>query len=213
MGDTCRRNAPSGVRIAHPDHTCLFEIASSQHGYFTSSQARGCGFGTDLLAYHARAGRFVRVRRGLYRLRDYPSGPHEHVVAAWLAAGNDSAVVSHETALELLELSDVIPSAVHLTVPRTRRHLPRIPGAVFHTTTRPLGPDDVIERHGIRLTAPIRSILDAAEAGTAPEQIEMAISQAIRRAAVVPSQLKDQAERRGQRVARLVRTALGRASR
>ena len=70
-----------------PDHSRLFEVASTQHGYFTAGQARTCGFGTDLLTYHARAGRFLRVYRGVYRLRDYPSSPHEQVVAAWLALG------------------------------------------------------------------------------------------------------------------------------
>jgi hypothetical protein len=40
-----------------------------------------------------------------------------------LAVGKDAAGVSHETALDLLDLSDVIPDTVHLTVPRTRRGL------------------------------------------------------------------------------------------
>src|SRR5690242_4300023 len=106
-----------------PDHACLFATASEQHGYFTSAQARGCGFTRFLLARHAATGRFIRVRRGLYRLRDYPSSPREEVVAAWLAVGKDAAVVSHASALDLLGLSDVVPDLVHLTVPRSKRHL------------------------------------------------------------------------------------------
>ena len=34
------------------------------------------------------------------------------------------------------------PEAIHLSVPRTRRHLPRLPGVRVHTTTRPFQPDD-----------------------------------------------------------------------
>jgi predicted transcriptional regulator of viral defense system len=121
------------------------------------------------------------VRRGLYRLRDYPSSPREEVVAAWLALGKENAVVSHASALDLLDLSHVIPDAVHLTVPRSRRHLPNLPGVAIHTTTRPLRPIDVVHREGARLTSAARTILDAAEAGTAPEQIERAVEQAIER--------------------------------
>jgi hypothetical protein len=35
------------------------------------------------------------VRRGLYQLRDYPSSPREQVMAAWLSADKEQAVVSH----------------------------------------------------------------------------------------------------------------------
>ncbi len=195
----------------HPDHACLFEVASAQSGHFTTAQARVCGFGTDLLTHHARTGRFLRVHRGVYRLRDYPSSPYQDLVAAWLALGRETAVVSHESALALHDLSDVIPSAVHLTVPRARRYLPRLPNVRLHTTSRPLEATDVVEREGIRVTAPSRTILDAAEAGTGPEQVEMAIRQAVRRGRLVPDQLRVAARERSRRVRGLVEGALGEA--
>src|SRR5687768_11843117 len=102
---------------ASPDHSCLFDVASEQHGYFTVQQAHGCGFGWRALLHHRKRGRFIHIRRGLYRLRDYPSSPREEVAAVWLAVGKDTAVVSHESALDLLDLSDVIPNSVHITVP------------------------------------------------------------------------------------------------
>jgi predicted transcriptional regulator of viral defense system len=199
MGDTM---------IDRPDHQCLLGEASSQHGYFTTAQARACGFTRSLLSHLARSGRYIRIRRGLYRLRDYPSFPREEVVIAWLAVGKDTAVVSHESALDLLDLSDVIPRAVHLTVPRSRRHLPDLPGVKIHTTTRPLGPLDTVVREGLRLTSAGRTILDAAEAGTAPEQIEMAIQQAIDRGLVTRTRLAQGAGARSQRVQRLINGAL-----
>ncbi len=198
------------ILAAGPDHTCLFEAASTQHGYFTAAQARDCGFGWDSLTRHTQSGRFIRIRRGLYRLRDYPSSSREEVVAAWLALGKDSAVVSHESALDLLGLSDVIPDAVHLSVPRSRRHLPKLPGVTIHTTTRPLRPADTVVRDGVRLTSAARTILDAAEAGTAPEQIEMAAVQAVERGLATTQQLEEGARARGRRVARLISSALGR---
>lgn len=203
MGDTV---------ALQPDHGCLFAIASEQHGYFTAAQARGCGFDWGLLTYHAHRGRFVRMRRGLYRLRDYPSSSTEEVVAAWLAAGKDRAVVSHDSALDLLSLSNVIPAAIHLTVPRSRRHLPKLPGVRIHTSTRSLRPEDVIVLDGIRSTSAARTILDAAESGTAPEQIEMAIAQAMERGLLTAHQLSQDAAQRSLRVGRLVRSGLSRVA-
>lgn len=192
-----------------PDRSGLFEIASEQGGYFTAEQARSCGFSWALLSHHAKAGGFIRVRRRLYRLREYPSSPREHVLAAWLAVGKDMAVVSHESALELLGLSDVVPDAVHLTVPRSRRNLPSLPGVKVHTTARLLGAGGRVVRDGVGVTSAARSILGAAEAGAAPEQVEMAVRQALERGMATAQQLRRGASERGRRVAALVEGALG----
>jgi predicted transcriptional regulator of viral defense system len=195
-----------------PDHSCLFDTAAEQQGYFTAAQARACGFGWDLLTHHVQSGRYIRVQHGLYRLRDYPSSPYEEVAAAWLAADRGRAVVSHETALDLLDLSDITPTAIHLTVPRSRRYARARPGVVIHTTTRPFGPKDTTIRHGIRLTSPQRTILDAAETGTGPEQIEMAIRQAVRVGLIDPEQLREAASRHSSRVQQLVQSGLATAA-
>lgn len=199
MGDT---------HDAKPNHQCLFGIASGQHGYFTSAQAQACGFTRSLLSHQVKRGKYLRIRRGLYRLRDYPSYPREGVVAAWLAVGKDSAIVSHESALDLLELSDVIPYAIHLTVPRSRRNLPDLLGVKIHTTTKAFGPLDVVIRDGMKVTSPTRSILDAAEAGTAPEQIVMAIQQALDSGLTTEAMLAEGARQRNHRVQQLIEGAL-----
>jgi predicted transcriptional regulator of viral defense system len=201
----------SDRRGTAPDHGRLFDVASEQHGYFTVDQAHACGFNWRLLHHHVTRGRFVHVRRGLYRLRDYPSSPREEVAAAWLAAGKDTAVVSHESALDLLDLSDVIPGSVHLTVPRTRRGLNPPPGATVHTAGRPLQRDEITTVDGVRVTAAARSIVDAAEAGTGPEQIEMAVAQALRRGLTVPDELSRHASTRSRRVAGLIAQAIAQA--
>jgi predicted transcriptional regulator of viral defense system len=195
---------------AKPDHQCLFAIASEQHGYFTAAQARVCGINWDLLTNGSKRGRYIRIRRGLYRLRDYPSSPREEVVAAWLAVGKDVAVVSHDSALDLLGLSDVIPEAVHLSVPRSKRNLPDLSGVKIHTTTRRLGPTDVNVRDGIRVTSPARTIVDAAEIGTGPEQIEAAIHQALQRRLTTRTRLEQAVNGRSHRVRSLIDNALAR---
>ena len=190
-----------------PDSEALFSTASEQAGYFTAAQARKAGYSWPLMSYHAKQGRFVRVARGLYRLRDYPSSPREELIAAWLRLAPDAAV-SHESALEILDLSDVIPSSIHVTVPRARRKLSRMPGVSIHTTIRPLEVTDVVTRDGIRLTAPARTIVDVAEAGTAPEQVVFATRQAMERGLTTAARVRAAARSRSRRVRDLIETAL-----
>lgn len=194
---------------AKPDYDGLFGSASGQAGYFAARQARRFGLTRQLLSHHTGpTGRFLRARRGLYRLRLYPPSPREEVVAAWLAAGPEDAAVSHESALDLLELSDVIPDSVHLTVPRSMRSMRPHPGVTIHTAVVPLRPDEVIRRDGVRLTSPARTILDAAQAGVGPEQVIRAAREAVRRGLATPEELAAGARPRGRRVAELLARAL-----
>ncbi len=162
-----------------PDHRRLFEVASAQHGYFTTSQATACGIGWASLSRGAATGRYRRIRRGVYRLRDFPSTSWEEIMSAWLAAGADSAVVSHASALALLGLGDIVPDRVHLTVPRSRRALSIGPGVAIHTSTRTLPPTDITIHNGIRVTSPARTLIDVATTGIDPDHLARAIRQAI----------------------------------
>ena len=145
------------------------------------------------------------MRRGLYRLSDYPSGEHEEIRAAWLTVGMERAVVSHESALVLHGLSDVLPNTVHLLVSRDHRGVRAPRGVTLHTATVPIPASDITTRHGIRITTPARTIIDAARSGTAPEQIQMAVRQALQEGRTTPNQLAEHAERDGGHVAALVK--------
>lgn len=136
-----------------------------------------------------------------------------HGLAAWLAVGKEVAVVSHESALDILWLSDVVPDAVHLTVPRSKRNLPSLPGVRILTTSRPPRGQDLLTRDGMVVTLPTRSILDAAEAGTAPEQIETAVAEATERGMATAQELRRHAARRGRRVATAIANALQKVKR
>jgi predicted transcriptional regulator of viral defense system len=194
--------------ITHPDSSALHRLAYSQEGLFTALQAQERGYSTQLLAHHARTGRFARVRRGLYRLSDYPTGEHEEIRAAWLAVGMERAIVSHESALVLHDLSDVLPNTVHLLVSREHRGIRPPTGVTVHTATTAIPDDEITTRNGIRVSTPSRAILDAASSGTAPEQIQMAIRQALAEGRTTPSQLASQAERHGGQVAALIRRTI-----
>lgn len=191
----------------YPDHPGLFDVAAEQAGYFTTGQARAQGFSAPLLTHHVKAGRFIRVSRGVYRLRDYPSAPREELMAAWLRLAPDAAV-SHQSALDLFGLSDLIPDAIHLSVPRARRRLARQHGVRVHTTTNQLDGAEVVTRAGLRVTSPARSIIDVAEAGAAPEQVQAAIRQAIGQGLTTPRELQAASSSASARVVRLVELAI-----
>lgn len=183
------------------DHDGLYLLAESQAGYFTAQQALAAGMDRSTLRHHARpGGRYQRVRRGLYRLRHFPSSLHEHVVAAWLTLQNSPAIISHESALELYELSDVIPDAVHITLPRAKRGQRPRPGVRFHTLEQPPTAEEVRRIAGVPVTSPERTIVDSLEAGSQPEQIELAVSQALKRGLTTPRRLRAAAADRSARV-------------
>lgn len=194
-----------------PDPVALHRRAYSQDGYFTAEQARKFGFSRQLVAHHVRSGRYERVRRGLYRLTGFPGSSSEEVRAKWMAVGADRALVSHESALELHGLSDVFPNAVHLLVARSDRGVKPPAGVVIHTTSTPWGPGDVTTIDGIRTTTPSRAILDAVTAGTSPEQIEMAVGQALDQALVDVEQLEIEAAHRSERVRDVIHRAIEQA--
>lgn len=192
------------------DHEDLYRLAESQAGYFTARQAVEAGMDRSTLRHHARAdgGRYEHARRGLYRLRHFPSSPHEHVVAAWLPLRDAGGVVSHESALELHDLSDVMPTAIHISLPRAKRGQRPRPGVRLRTLEHPPGRPEVVAVHGVPTTTPERTIADAAEGDTQPEQVEMAIRQALDRALTTPRRLRAAAQNRSARARRLIEQTL-----
>jgi predicted transcriptional regulator of viral defense system len=196
------------------DHDGLYRTAEAQAGYFTTEQAVAAGMDRSTLRHHARpGGRYERVRRGLYRLRHFPSGRHEHVVAAWLVLSNAPAVVSHESALELYELSDVIPNAVHITLPRAKRGQRPRPGVRFHMLEHPPELSEIRRVAGVLTTSPERTIVDSLEAGTQPEQIELAVHQSLERGLTTPRRLRAAAAGRAVRVRAFINRLLEEAQR
>ena len=194
-----------------PDHEQLFNLASQQAGYFTAEQAMANGFSWQLLSHHAQQGTFIRVRRGLYRLARFPSSPHEEIVAAWLGFGSKKAVVSHESALQLFDLADIMPTTIHLTAPRSHRSRKAPPGVTVHTVLRPPRRDGVVVRDGVRVSTPAHAVADAAAYGTAPEQIDRAAREALRRGLATGAELLAAARRHGSSLERRIRQVVAEA--
>jgi predicted transcriptional regulator of viral defense system len=176
--------------LEKPSWDRLFEIAAGQSGYFTTKQAAEAGYSTQLLRKHIQAGRMTRPQRGLYRLVHFPAADHEELVTAWLWSAQ-AGVVSHQTALSLHGLSDVLPAQVHLSLPdawRQRRF--RVPaGVVLHHAD--VAPDERSWFGPVPATSPSRTLNDCAVGGLSPELLRQAAQQALRRGLVTRSQIGD----------------------
>lgn len=191
------------------DHDWLYLQAEAQAGYFTAQQAITAGMDRSTLRHHARpGGRYSRVGLGLYRLRHFPPTPYEHVMAAWLPLRDMGAVVSHESALELHRLSDVIPNAIHFIVPRSERGQRRREGVRLHTSKQPPESREISHIAGLPATSPERTILDCLETGTQPDQIELAVRQAVERGMTTPRRLRSAASSRSARARKLIDRSL-----
>jgi predicted transcriptional regulator of viral defense system len=158
----------------------LYQVAESQAGLFTLTQAEGCGYSSQHLQKHLGARRILRIQRGIYRLTQYPASEHEHLVALWLWSAR-AGVFSHATSLFLHDLSDAMPAKVHMTVPmawRARRlRVPR--GLVLHHDD--LAESDRTWVEVVPVTTARQAITECIVAHVAPDLIEQAIRQARQR--------------------------------
>lgn len=173
------------TRSSRESARALAAVARRQGGYFTTKQAIEAGYGYPHIEYHESTGAFEREDRGLYRLEGVPQSEHDDLIRLHLWSRNrddePQAVVSHETALVLHDLTELLPNQIHLTVPRSfRKPTPR--GCVLHKADLAAG--DIEEREGFRVTAPLRTLLDAAASGVSQEQLDKAVRDALARGLV-----------------------------
>ena len=163
----------------------LYQIAAAQGGYFTAAQARQVGYAYSQQHFHVSRGNWLKIDRGLFRLRDFPPGEREDLIRWSLWSRNQKsvpqAVVSHDTALTVHELSDAMPAQVHLTVPPGfRKNVP--PGCVLHKAV--LTPEEIESRTGYRVTTPLRTLLDVADSPLSQEHLNRAVRDALERGLV-----------------------------
>ncbi len=180
----------------------LSQLAGERGGYFSAGEALAAGYSYPAQHYHQRRGDWHRIERGIYRLADWPEAPDADLIR-WTLWSRDQAVVSHDSALAVHELGDVMPARVHLTVPPTFRARPG--PAILHRA--PLSPGDIESRAGFRVTTPERAIIDVA-ATMETERLARVIAEAIGRGLTTPAALASRADARGSDAALGVERAL-----
>jgi very-short-patch-repair endonuclease len=168
------------------------EILDRQHGVFTWQQALGCGHTRSGIRAQLRAGRWRRFMGRVYASFTGPPARPSELWAVVLRAGR-GAVLSHETAAELVGLVDEPSSLIHVTVPASRR-VARIAGAVLHRSSRTRA-----ARHPTRLPPQTRveeTVLDLVDRSRNLDEALCWVSRAGGRRLTTPHRLRQAMARR-----------------
>jgi very-short-patch-repair endonuclease len=150
----------------------MVAVARRQQGVVTLVQLRACGFTDDAVRGLVARGELRRLHRGVYFLGSVLL-PHSAEFAAALACG-PGAAVSHRSGLFLYDVLPHVPGVIHVTVPS--RHQRNTKGVVVHESGS-LRPYELRERHGIPVTAPIRTLIDFA-GSCGDDELERAVAEA-----------------------------------
>jgi len=175
-------------------HVRLSEIASTQAGYFTLKQAYANGYGSkDVLIAeeHVHA-----CGADLFRLLQFPADDHEDLIILWLLT-NKAAVISHDTALALHQLSDILPTRRHITVPpgwTASEDAPLPSDVVVHEGN--VDPTEITWMGPIPYTKTLRTLRDCTQKSLSPDLLDQAIDEASERGLI------SAAEAHGLRLAR-----------
>ncbi len=162
----------------HVAYDTVHELATEQHGLLTATQATALGVAPKTLVAMAARGRLERVSYGVYRDRRVPEDRWTPYMAAALWPYGTVGLLTAETVLALLDLSDVNPAVINITVPaayRARRRPPP-PGVLAHHADVSAAERTAIE--GVPATTVERAIRDCAKAHLGPALLRQAINDA-----------------------------------
>ena len=163
----------------------LLQLAAIQQGYFRTQQALAAGWTRRELNWAKTTGRIESIRYGLYRFAHFPPTPSDELNEIQTMAPHGT--FSHETALQLYGLTDLLPRTTHLTMPPGSGFKPR-PGLTIHH--RRMATRERVLRDGLWLTSLPRTLLDTARAGVDPDQLLDAARGALARALLSPEDLQ-----------------------
>ena len=168
----------------------LLEVANKQGGYFTSGQALKAGYSYRLQNYHKEQKHWIEIERGLFRIANFTPSQFDDLIrwSLWSRdkKGNPQAVISHESALVVHELGDVMPAKVHITIPpKFRKEIPS--GIIYHKGN--IKPEEVEVRDDFSVTTPIKTITDVAK-DIELEQLEQIIRDGLDKGLIRPVQLQ-----------------------
>jgi predicted transcriptional regulator of viral defense system len=167
-----------------PRWDALYEIAAPQQGYFSLEQAEAAGYSPQLLQYHLRSGKLERsMVRGVFRLVHFPPSDREDLVPVWLWSKREG-VFGLQTALSIYELSDALPAHYDLLVPAmwTKRRV-QVPAPV-QLRIADVPPSDWQWIGPVPVTTPTRTLRDCVRYHVAPDLVDQAFADAVRRGVV-----------------------------
>jgi len=174
-----------GIVLPMTIRSDLWDVAVDQYGYVTTADARRLGVNRVELPKLAARDALVNVSRGVYRFPQWPVSGNDQLMEAVLWANDPTAVLSHDTALDVLGLCDVNPADVHVNV------------SGHNYPIRRVGQPDWLALHYDQLAdaqrgwweqiptvTPATAIEQGTHSGVHPDLIRQAIDTALRRAMI-----------------------------
>lgn len=155
----------------------LAELASEQHGYVTQADARRLGIASSALVKMAKRGGLERMSFGLYRIALFPNSQLDPYMEATLWPSGVRAVISHESALSLYELSNVSPVKIHICVPAAHRPRRDVP-PMYQLHREDLVPDEITAFDGVPIVTAEKAIMQTHKAAIGPDLLKQAIDDA-----------------------------------
>jgi len=169
----------------------LREIALDQHGFVTSKQALDVGVSFASLSMMARRSRLEKVSRGLFKVPQVSATPHDSKMKAVLWTGFPETCLSHDSALDAWEISDINPDKVHVTV-AARRRITRAVPLSFVVHNEDLTPEQVTWWQGIPTVTATTAIRQCLVSGVPTYLIRQALERSAR---LVPTDQREQLTR------------------
>jgi hypothetical protein len=142
--------------MSNEPHRRLGDLAADQHGVFTRCEARALGVSDRSIDSRTEAGRYTRIEPGVYRIAGAPETLMQQI-AAVAASFPALAAVSHQTAAELWGMTSRGIRTIEIVTTRWDRV--RRDGVAVHESLD-LIPADVVDRHGVAITSPVRTVVD-----------------------------------------------------
>ncbi|MDE0118562.1 MAG: type IV toxin-antitoxin system AbiEi family antitoxin domain-containing protein [Bdellovibrionales bacterium] len=180
-------------KIKKTSSEILYQVAEEQKGLFTARQAVQAGYDERNHPYHVKSGNWIREQRGIYRLKNFPYSPDSQLSlwSLWSCnrVGEIQGVYSHETALQIYDLSDLSPSKLHMTVPIDFRRRAQVSNIlVLHKND--LKPSEWRTIAGYRVTNPTRTLFDILHSDISKRFVNQVIREGLSRGLFPKQKLK-----------------------
>lgn len=153
----------------------IVEIAKTQKGYVATYQVPEVS--SQLISHHESAGNLERVARGIYRVEMMPTEEDEEFVIAYLWS-RELGVISHETALSIHRMSDVLPGRTHVTLPSDEKPIRRQTPDWIAIHFGEVSGEDRQWFDVVPVTTPERTLIDVAADAIDPDLFDQALDQA-----------------------------------
>ena len=166
-------------------------------------QAKEAGYSRKDVSSLASNNKFTRIAYGIYRITFFPATKYEDLMIAVLKSG-PKAVISHDSALSVYQVSDILPDTVHVTVPKSRSRRPQ--GIKFHTCD--ITDQEITSFNGLPITTVERTITDVIRNGLDEHLVRHAIEQSMEQGLLTRDSLIDQVNQYGKKTKKLVKDYL-----